>query len=169
MENPTKEKGSRVSALEDEADEVRRVLIDNLNRTFVTPIDREDIFSLSHAIDDVIDYAKSTVEEMALFGVEPDANMKEMVSVLYEATKDVAYGVKHMKANPGACVEHTIRAKKAENKIERLYRKGLAELFETKDVIMILKKREIYRHLSNAADRIVTAASIISDIVVKYT
>jgi hypothetical protein len=169
MENPTKENGNRVDALEEEADEIRRVLIDNLNRTFVTPIDREDIFSLSHAIDDVIDYAKSTVEEIILFEAEPDANMKEMVNVLHEATKDVAYGVKHMKANPGACVEHNIRAKKAENKIERLYRKGLAELFQTKDVIKILKSREVYRHLSNAADRIVTAASIIGDILVKYT
>ncbi len=168
MENPTKENGDRVNALEEEADEIRRVLIDNLNRTFVTPIDREDIFSLSQAIDDVIDYAKSTVEEIILFEAEPDANMKEMVNVLHEATKDVAYGVKHMKANPGACVEHNIRAKKAENKIERLYRKGLAELFQTKDVIKILKSREVYRHLSNAADRIVTAASIIGDILVKY-
>ena len=168
MNNPTKDNGARVDDLEEEADEIRRVLIDELNRTFVTPIDREDIFSLSQAVDDVIDYAKSTVEELALFEAEPDSNMKQMVEVLYEATKDVNYGVKHMKNNPGACAEHIIRAKKAENKVERLYRKGLAELFQTNDVIKILKNREVYRHLSNAADRIVLAANIIGDILVKY-
>ena len=169
MKNPTKENGAKVNALEEEADEIRRVLIDELNRTFVTPIDREDIFSLSQAVDDVIDYAKSTVEEITLFEAEPDDNMKQMADVLYEAAKDVAYGVRHMKANPGACTEHIIRAKKAENKVERLYRKGLAELFQTKDVIKILKCREVYRHLSNAADRVVLAANIIGDILVKYT
>ena len=169
MKNPTKENGARVNFLEEEADEIRRVLIDELNRTFVTPIDREDIFSLSQAVDDVIDYAESTVEEIILFEAEPDDNMKQMVDVLYEASKDVAYGVRHMKANPGACTEHIIRAKKAENKIERLYRNGLAALFQTKDVIKILKSREVYRHLSNAADRVVLAANIIGDILVKYT
>ena len=77
----------------------------------------------------MIDYAKSTVEEIILFEAEPDDNMRQMADVLYEASKDVAYGVRHMKANPGACVEHIIRAKKAENKVERLYRNGLAALF----------------------------------------
>lgn len=167
VNDPTKEKGARVDILEDEADEIRRVLIDELNKTFVTPIDREDIFSLSQGIDDVIDYAKSTVEEMILFEIVPDSYMKQMIEVLLEATKDVVYGVKHMKENPGACVEHIIKAKKAENKIERLYRQGLVELFKTNDVMKTLKNREVYRHLSNAADRIVFAANIISDILVK--
>lgn len=169
MDNPTMEKGKIVDLIEEEADEIRRVLIDDLNRTFVTPIDREDIYALSRAIDDVIDYAKSTVEEVILFKVETSADMKEMAKVLYEATRDVCYGVRHLKNNPGACVEHIIRAKKAENKIERLYRKGLAGLFQANDVINILKDREVYRHLSNAADRVVMAANIIGDILVKNT
>jgi len=169
MEKPTPENGKSVSNLENEADEIRRVLIDSLNRTFVTPIDREDIFSLSQAIDDVIDYAKSTVEETLLFETEPDVQMREMVGILHEASKDVAEGVKHIQDDSKVCVEHVIRAKKAENKIERLYRRGLVELFQTKDVIKILKSREIYRHLSNAADRIVMAANIIGDILIKYS
>lgn len=167
VKNPTRENGEHVDILENEADEIRRILIDELNKTFVTPIDREDIFSLSQAVDDVIDYAKSTVEEMNLFEITPDSYMKQMIEVLLEATKDVVYGVKHIKDNPGACVEHIIRAKKAENKIERLYRQGLVELFKTNDVMKTLKNREVYRHLSNAADRVVLAANIISDILVK--
>lgn len=168
LNNPTKQNGEKVYALEEEADEIRRVLVDSLNRTFVTPIDREDIAALSAAIDDVIDYAKSTVEEMILFEIKPDENTKEMTAVLHEATKHITYGVRHMVSSPGTCVEHIIRAKKAENKIERLYRKGLVKLFKSNDVIKILKTREIYRHLSNAADRVVSAALIIGNILVKH-
>jgi uncharacterized protein Yka (UPF0111/DUF47 family) len=65
----------RVTDIEKEADEVRRILIDELNRTFVTPIDREDIFALSLSVDDILDYANSTVEEMVLLKVEPNAYM----------------------------------------------------------------------------------------------
>lgn len=165
--NPTIENGKKVDLAEEEADELRRILIDELNRTFITPIDREDIFALSRAVDDVIDYAKSTVEEMILFQTGPDQHIIQMVEILQEATKDVAYGVMHMRDHPGACIDHIVRAKKAENQVERRYRQGLVELFKTNDVIKILKTREIYRHLSNAADRVVMAANIIGDILVK--
>ena len=65
LEHPAQEQADQVTRLEKEADEVRRILIDELNRTFVTPIDREDIHALSRAIDDVLDYAYTTVGEMA--------------------------------------------------------------------------------------------------------
>ena len=70
---------------EKDADEVRRILIDDLNRTFVTPIDREDIFALSRAIDDVMDYAYTTVEEMQILDVEPNDFLRRMVSLLQDA------------------------------------------------------------------------------------
>lgn len=168
MDNPSKEKAKEIDALEEEADELRRVLINELNLTFVTPIDREDIFALSRAIDDIIDYAKSTAEEIILFEAEPDNYIKQMVNIIYEATRDIAYSIHHMKEHPAVSQEHLVRAKKAENRVERRYRQGLAELFRTKDVIKILKTREIYRHLSNAADRTAEAANVISDILVKH-
>ena len=161
MKDPTEENGEKVNKAEEEADEIRRVMLDDLNRTFVTPIDREDIAELSHSIDDVIDYAESTVEEMILFKINPDEHMKHMTEILYEASKNLAYSVKHLKENPGSCTEHIIRAKKAENKIETCYRQALVHLFESNDFIGILKTREIYRHLSNAADRVVTASNIV--------
>lgn len=167
INDPTKQNGERVDRLEEQADEIRRILLDELSNTFVTPIDREDISALSAAIDDVIDYAKTTVEEIFLFEIKPGESMKEMAKVLYEATKHIVYGVKHMHDYTGPCIEHIIRAKKAENKIERLYRKGLNNLFKTQDYITIFKRREVYRHLSNAADRVVSAANIIGHIVVK--
>jgi uncharacterized protein Yka (UPF0111/DUF47 family) len=75
----------RVSEIETEADEVRRILIDELNRTFVTPIDREDIFALSMTVDDILDYAYSTVEEMSLLSVRSNPYIERMVSLLTDA------------------------------------------------------------------------------------
>lgn len=169
INNPTPENGKKVNDLEEEADEVRRILVDELNRSFVTPIDREDIFALSRAVDDIMDYAKSTVEEMTLFEIKPDGYIKKMVEALHSASKDIAFAVKQIKTHPGVAAEHLVRARKAENFVEHRYREGLVELFKTSDVIKILKTREIYRHLSNAADRAAASADIVNDILVKIT
>ena len=71
-ENGIKENGTLVGNIEREADELRRVLIEELDKTFVTPLDREDIYALSRAIDDVVDYANSTVDEMEIYEVKGD-------------------------------------------------------------------------------------------------
>ncbi len=167
MQDATPAKALRVETIEKEADELRRILIDGLNRTFVTPVDREDIFALSRTIDDVCDYARSTVAEMTLFEVQPNDHLKKMAEILTSAAADVSAAVGFMKNDPKAATDHIVRAKKTENRMERLYREALAELFKEKDVIQILKLREIYRHMSNAADRCDESADIIGDILVK--
>lgn len=165
----TPEKEKRVEDLEMEADELRRILILELNQAFMTPIDREDIFALSRVIDDMIDYAKSSVEEMLLFKVTPNDYIKKMTGALYNASKEINTAVGLLATNPQSATEYLIRAKKAENFVEHRYREALAELFNSNDVVDILKKREIYRHLSNCADRGDEAADIIGDIIVKVT
>jgi uncharacterized protein Yka (UPF0111/DUF47 family) len=80
VQKPGEKRAERIRLLEKEADEVRRILIDELNRTFVTPMDREDIFALSRAIDDVIDYAYTTVEEMVILNVEPNDYLRRQGS-----------------------------------------------------------------------------------------
>jgi uncharacterized protein Yka (UPF0111/DUF47 family) len=163
----------RVEHIEKEADELRRILIDDLNRAFVTPIDREDLFALSRTIDDVLDYAYSTVDEVVMFGLEPTELMRKMVAILREAAEELHLGVLQLRERPQVALAHATRAKKLENRAESLYREAIAELFQqpktVEDVMTMLKKREIYRHLSNAADRGDEAANIISDIVVKMT
>ncbi|MGC8779338.1 MAG: DUF47 domain-containing protein [Anaerolineae bacterium] len=162
-----------VQRCEEEADEVRRILISELNRTFVTPMDREDIFALSRAIDDILDYAWSTVQEMELLHVTPTPYVHRMVSLLGEAAHEVHMAMLRIKDHPEVATEHAQRAKALENRVEHVYREALADLFDgpagPKRVIWILKMREIYRHLSNAADRGDAAANIIYDIVVKMT
>jgi len=170
---PSLDKAEKVSALEGEADEVRRILIDELNRTFITPFDREDIFALSRTIDDVLDYGYTTVEEMTTLGVAPNEHIRGMANVLRDAAKELHLAMLRLKEHPQVALDHATRAKALENQAERIYRQAIAHLFsgpqDLEHVILMLKMREVYRHLSNAADRGDEAANILSDIVVKTT
>ena len=162
-----------LSSKEKEADEARRILIDELNKTFITPFDREDIFSLSRTIDDVLDYAYSTVSEMEILKVEPTNFMQQMASILRDAAYELLMAVDRLEDHPGVANDHAQRAKSLENRVEEVYRAALAELFggaeDIQHVIKMLKSREVYRHLSNAADRGDEAANVIADIIVKIT
>lgn len=172
MKQPDNTLAERVTKIEEEADEVRRILIDELNRTFVTPFDREDIFALSLTIDDMLDYAESTVDEMVMLKVDPNSYLERMVSLLSDAAMEIYRGVMQLEDHPNVANDHAVRAKALENRVENVYRQALVELFrdpENLDGVMeILKLREIYRHLSNAADRGDQAANAIGDIVVKW-
>jgi predicted phosphate transport protein (TIGR00153 family) len=160
-----------ITVTEKEADEVRRILIDELLRTFITPIDREDIFALSRAIDDMIDYANTTVDEMEILSVKPTSHMRRIASLLYDAALEIHLGVSRLEDHPRVASDHAQRAKALENRVETVYREALADLFsgpqDVEHVVEMLKLREVYRHLSNAADRGDEAANIVADIVVK--
>jgi len=171
VREPNEALAQSVTKIEKEADEVRRILIDELNRTFVTPIDREDIFALSLTIDDVLDYGNTTVEEMNVLDVEPNAFIERMVSLLTDAAQEICNGVLRLEDHPNVANDHAVRAKALENRVETVYREAIADLFQMPrdidHVVEMLKLREIYRHLSNAADRGDAAANVIGDIVVK--
>jgi predicted phosphate transport protein (TIGR00153 family) len=158
---------------EKDADEARRILIDELNRTFVTPFDREDIFALSGAIDDVLDYAYSTVNEMDLFRIKATPQMKKIASILRDAAHELLQAVDRLEEHPNVAGDHVKRAKALENRVEEMYREALADLFSHAEclehMLEIFKFREVYRHLSNAADRGDEAANVIANIVVKIS
>ena len=171
MSEPGEELARRLHAVEKDADETRRILIDELNRNFITPIDREDIFALSRAVDDVLDYADTTVEEMDTLGVEPNPFLVRMTSLLANAAQEIHRAVLRLEDHPNVANDHAVRAKALENRVESVYREAIASLFsgprDVDHVVEMLKLREIYRHLSNAADRGDEAANVIADIVVK--
>ena len=173
IKNPTSEASAAVKMKEKEADEFRRILICELNKSFVTPIDREDIFALSRSIDDILDYAYSTVTEIELLKVKPTSNMEQIAILLRDSANEILLAVDRIQDHPSVANEHAQRAKALENKIEKFYRESLTELFsgaeDVKHVIKILKYREVYRHLSNAADRGDEAANIIAGIVMKIS
>src|SRR3972149_6811167 len=161
----------RVSEIEKEADETRRILVGELNRTFVTPLDREDIYALSLTVDDILDYANTTIEEMALLDIQPNSYIERMVSLLTDAAREIHMGVMRLEEHPNVANDHAVRAKALENRMETVYREAVADLFhmprDIDHVVEMLKLREIYRHLSNAADRGDEAANVLGDIVVK--
>ena len=171
MKAPSDDAAEQVSRIEKAADETRRILIDELNRTFVTPFDREDIFALSLTIDDILDYAYSTVDEMVILKVRPNPYLQRMASLLTEAAREIQTGVTELMDHPAVASDHAVRAKALENRMESVYREAIGNLFgapaDLEHVVDMLKLREIYRHLSNAADRGDQAANVISDIVVK--
>jgi predicted phosphate transport protein (TIGR00153 family) len=173
LETHDPEIAEQLSTKEKEADETRRILIDELNRTFVTPFDREDIFALSRSIDDVIDYANSTVSEMEILKVSPTPFMQRIGSLLKEAAYEIYQAVQRLQKHPAVATDHAQRAKALENRVEGVYREAIADLFSGPEdlhhVVEMLKLREVYRHLSNAADRGDEAANVIADIVVKKT
>ena len=162
---------TRLTTAEKQADEARRILICELNKTFITPFDREDIFSLSRTIDDVLDYAYSTVTEMEVLKVKPTPFMLRIASLLRDAANELLMAVDRLEQHPEVANEHAQRAKTLENRVEDVYREALADLFsgaeDIKHVMKMLKSREVYRHLSNAADRGDEAANVVADIVVK--
>ncbi|MCL5117120.1 MAG: DUF47 family protein [Firmicutes bacterium] len=152
---------------EHRADAARLELMERLSQTFVTPFDREDINELSRAIDDIADYAENTIKEIRLYEVEPDQFIRDMVRTLYDAVQALAEAVAVINQDGLAANRGAMVAKSFENKMEGLYRKAIAHFSPETPVHYLIKMREVYRHLSNAADRVDLAANVINSIVVK--
>lgn len=163
----------QMRAKEVEADEVRRILIDELHNTFITPLDREDIFMLSLYVDDILDYCYTTVEEMQLLSIDADEYLMDMVKYTREATEELEMAFHTIFSNPRVAGEHAKRAKKIENEVEHLYRVAIGDLFtKAKDfgpLMEMLRRREVYRHVSNMADQADRAADILGMVVMKLT
>ncbi|MEJ2747228.1 MAG: DUF47 family protein [Anaerolineae bacterium] len=166
-------KSTKARQVEKEADEVQRILVHELQKTFVTPIDREDIFSLSRSIDNFIDYVYDTVEELEIFEIEVSDAVSEIAILLLEMANELHMALQRLLDHPGVAAEHARRVKSLENEVENAYRYNLAELFQGPEdmhqVMEMLKMREVLRHLSNAADQGDMAADVIMDIVVKWS
>jgi len=172
MQKPNNKNAQVLRQIEKEADEIRRILIAELNRSFVTPIDREDIFTLSRALDDVLDYMHSIVNEMDILEVRPTVQLQQMAQLLHDAAIELHLAMERLEHHPAVAEDHAVRAKAIDNRMETLYAEALAELFQgpknLDHVIVMLKLREIYRHMLHAVGSSDIAANIISDIVVKF-
>ncbi len=167
METGDSDVGNLVKRNEHEADVIKVRNIHTLNEAFSTPIDREDIYRAIVDLDDVVDYCKSTVFEMETLGIKPDKYDLEMAVRLREGTAALINGYTRLKTMPAAAADDANAARKAERMVERIYRDALVDLFKGDDYIAMFKRREIYRHLSNAADRMAHCANTLHDIVVK--
>jgi hypothetical protein len=169
METGDQQLGLEIKKEEHEADKVKVRNIHALNEAFSTPIDREDIYRAITDLDEVVNYCKTTVNEMDILGVTPDAHMLEMAKRIKEGTDALTNGFSKLGVNPPSAMVDADAARKAERRVEKLYRKALADLFQGEDYINMFKRREIYRHLSNCADRMAHGANTLHDIVVKIS
>ena len=167
MESGDPAVGARIRADEHEADKIKIRNLHTLNESFSTPIDREDIHRAIIDLDEVVNYCKTTVSEMDVLGLTPDKHCVEMAMHLKIGADALATGYACLAKTPATAAAHADAARKAERKVEKVYRRAIAELFRGEDYINMFKRREIYRHLSNAADRMANCANTLHDIVVK--
>lgn len=178
--------GLRVRELEHRADDLKFANIELLHRSFATPIDREDLYRAMVAVDEVLNYAKTTVREIQILELAPDPAMAAMGGLLLEGARALQRGFAALPLDHALAQEEALAARKAERRIEKEYRLALAAMFadqrqridrlgdggagcrEGFDLLLaVLKKRELYRHLSNAADHLAQAGEVLHDIVVK--
>jgi uncharacterized protein len=157
----------QIAALDRASTEALKQLISAMRDTFVTPIDRTDLYNLGETIDDMLDYLNSAAAEIKVFEVEATPAMRAMCARLREAASQVLAGVRALPSDPSQAYACARSASDAEDAIESQYRSALAELFKGDDVRQMLRLREVYRHFSNSADRADAIGKLIGKVVVK--
>ncbi|MCI4462564.1 MAG: DUF47 family protein [Caldisericum sp.] len=157
----------QIKRIESEGDNIRRDLLNELNKSLITPIDRQDIYTLSNTIDNILDYAYNTIEEMIIYQLYPNFYLKKMIEKISRGVNHISYAVENMFTDKNLANSNVVSAKVVENEIEETYHEALAELFSNEDFHYIFKMREVYRHISNSADRISEAADLIANILIK--
>ncbi len=173
LNKPTEKRSQKAKQVEKDADEIHRILVHELEDTFVTPLDREDIFALSRALDNFIDYIYDTVEEIQIFDLEPWEAVIEVSNLLLDMANELHLTMQRLHEHPRVANEHARRVKRLENRVEHSYRHNVAAMFQgpedVEHIMHMLKSREVLRHLSNAADQGDMAADIVMDIGMKWS
>ncbi len=157
----------QIKKIEEDGDKARRNLVNELNKSLITPLDRQDLYNLSNVIDNILDYALNTIEEMLVYKLFPNYYLRKMIEKLSRGVSHLNYAVENLFGDKQLSNNNVIAAKVIENEIEETYHEALATLFENNDFHYIFKMREVYRHISNAGDRISEAADIIGNILIK--
>jgi len=166
------EKMEKVRRLESEADVFTRDVFAELNKTFITPLDREDMQRIASKTDDVIDFVDGIAARLYSYKIDtPPPFAKAMIEELINATKEVKYMVSKLRGikNPQDMINHCRNTSDIEHKVDDMYRDAIRELFESNDAIHIIKLKDIYESIETASDRCVDVADVIEDIVLKYT
>jgi uncharacterized protein len=163
-------KARHVKDLEHQADEVVHSIYEELNKTFVTPIDREDIVALASSLDSTLDMIDAAANRVALFEIgAPDGAMVDLGDTIVLATQELARAVGMIRdMRHGDDVERIcVEVHRLENVADDLMNNGVAALFNEKDPIRIIKFKEIIERLEEATDYAEDVANVLSDIVAK--
>jgi uncharacterized protein len=165
----SRELAGQILECEHEGDRITHDIIDRLNHTFVTPIDREDILALASALDDIVDYTEEVADCLGLYGIE--APMDQAISlarVLSAACREIGEAIPLLRGFKPEISEHTARVNKLENDGDRLTREAVASLFDARiDPMVVIRWKDLFERLEAAIDSTEHVADILYGIVIK--
>src|SRR4051794_18772939 len=153
---------------EQEGDRLTHDIIQRLNQTFVTPINREDIIALASALDDVVDFMEEASDYLGLYKIEaPMEQSQRLAHILLAAARQIELAVPKMRAF-GDIAKESAEIHRLENEGDRVVREGVAALFETGvDPMVVIRWKDIYDRLEDAIDATERAANTLQNIIVK--
>jgi predicted phosphate transport protein (TIGR00153 family) len=165
------DKIQQIRDIEHEGDRMTHEVISRLNRTFITPIDREDIHSLATELDDVIDIIQATMDRMQLYRIDKSSPiLLQMVEVLLQSTEAIRKAIRSLRnlKDRRQTLDFCIEINRLENEGDAILKTALGELFaDKKDVLEIIKWKEVYEAAEFATDKCEDIANVIEGIVVK--
>jgi predicted phosphate transport protein (TIGR00153 family) len=165
-------KVAEITELEHKGDTITHEIMSRLNRTFVTPFDREDIVQLAHSLDDVTDFIHAASDAMLLYKVDrPGERAKELADIIVQATEEVERVMPQLRKRIvlSSVLKRCVEINRLENLADRVYRSAIAELFEdSSDMAHIIKWREIYAHMESATDRCEDVADVLEGVAIKH-
>jgi len=153
---------------EQEGDRITHDIIRRLNETFVTPIDREDIYALASALDDIVDYTEEAADYLGLYKIEaPMEQAQRLAHVLLQASRSIAEAMPRLRSFEDIS-HYTVEINRLENDGDRITREAMASLFDNGiDPMVVIRWKDIYERLENAIDATEHVANILEGIVIK--
>ncbi len=161
------DQGSVVRATEHEADRVRRTLQAQLRQAFSTPVDQEDLYSLSELLDGVLNAAKNIVRETEVLAIDPDERAAQLAAELVDGMAHVRAAFEQLTGRGDTATAEADAALAAERRMEKVYRRAMHDLLSNKDLREVVAKRELYRRLLDAGEQLAAVAERIWYTVVK--
>jgi predicted phosphate transport protein (TIGR00153 family) len=164
----TRQLGREILLCEQEGDRITHDIIKRLNQTFVTPIDREDIYELASALDDIVDLTEEVADYLGLYKIEaPMEQAQRLAHILYQATRQLAEAMPRMR-NFRDISHYTIEVNRLENDGDRVTREAIASLFDGGiDPMVVIRWKDIFERLEAAIDATEKTAYILEGIVIK--
>jgi predicted phosphate transport protein (TIGR00153 family) len=159
----------RIKEVEHKGDSLTHEIIKKLNKSFVTPLEREDIYALSAALDDILDLIDASAQRFVMYNVEkPTPEAKELAFLILKSCQVISKGVSLLGGKLEHISECCVDVNSLENESDRVCREVISRLFlEEKDPIQIIKWKEIYETLEKAVDKCEDAANILESVVLK--
>lgn len=167
-----KEQCRTMKEIEHEGDEIAHQIYEQLNLTFITPLEPEEISRLASALDDILDYIDGTMQQMYSYGItETDNSMIELAKLIQLSVIEIeraVNGIRNIK-NPRQIEERCIEVNRLENVADNVLGHAIMDLFKTKDAITIIKLKDVYENLEIATDKCEDVANVLSDIAIRHS